>query len=155
MPSHSNPFRKKRNLRRLFELLIKFSHERISGVDSIKTGFFAVTIRPQRCWLSNKNSFGCLDGYEVHGVVWNTPGTRKATATGTCTYFQLLSHYTRAPKAGRMRPEEAFAKRSYKYILWNAWSLVLFPRGHSLFVFNPAIMIVLYNMPILMPVVQL
>ena len=38
--------------------------------------------------------------------------------------------------------EETFAKWSYKSLLWSARSWVRFPRGRSLFVFNPAIMIV-------------
>ena len=73
---------------------------------------------------------------------------------GTFTYVLLLSYHTRVP-AGKMRPEESFAKWSTKSHLWSARSRVRFPIGRFAFhVFNSTIMIFQYNMPILMPVVS-
>ena len=100
----------------------------------------------------------CLVGFEVQGVVWSNPDTRRATARYLYIHPTTQQLHQGAEYAGTTRPEESFAKCSSKSQagLWNARSWVRIPERtfHSLHL-QSAIMIVLHNMPILLPVALL
>ena len=79
----------------------------------------------------------CLDGYEVHGVVWITPDTRKATGprSSTCTHVLLLSYLTSALEKPEERDQKS--RSTHRGAQGRGFDS---PRGRSLFAFNLAIM---------------
>ena len=84
----------------------------------------------------------CLDGYGAQGVVCSNLDTGKANARYLCIRpitQQLYRHW----KAGKMRPEESFAK----------WSCKTKRTVFAFSVFKLTILIVQCNVPIMMPVV--
>ena len=95
----------------------------------------------------------CLDGYGAQGVVWSDPDTRKATARYLCIRPTTQPLHQGAGNAGTTRPEESIAKWSYKSTCGSE-GRGFEPRedGSAFHVFNPAVMVVQCNVPILMPV---